>query len=129
MPPLDKAPPWLADLADFAWTQGSYDTSRVQQLEAITALRGKLLASKSDDPWEKFGRWYFADDDARPISPWSTVTLKEYVDALIKLGDRDSLDYAISLSQKIPAWMVKLVPLRAKLGTPAPAASPVKDND
>lgn len=129
MPPLEKAPPWLADLADFAWTQVSYDTSREAQLEAITALRGKLLASKSDEPWEKFGRWYFTDTETRPISPWSTVTLKEYVDELIKLGDRDSLDYAISLSQKIPAWMVKLVPLRAKLGAPAASATPAKDND
>ena len=65
----------------------------------------------------------------RPISPWSTVSLKEYVDGLIALGDKDSLDYAISLSRNIPAFMVKLVPLRNKLDTPAPAAPPSKDKD
>jgi WD40 repeat protein len=132
MPPMKTAPPWLADLAEFGSTQIPYDTLRVPQMDAIKALREKLLASKSDDPWEKFGRWYFTESDVRPISPWSTVTLKEYVDGLIALGDKDSLDYAISLSQGLPAWMVKLVPLRAKLDSKAPGAAtpaPVKDND
>jgi WD40 repeat protein len=129
MPPPEAAPPWLADLADFASTQISYDTLREPDMGEIAALRAKLLASKSGDPWAKFGRWYFAEPDARCISPWSTLTLKEYVDELTAAGDRDSLDYAISLSKNIPAWMVKLVPLREKLGPAAPPASAVKDND
>jgi len=87
-------------------------------------LRAKLLASKSSDPWERFGRWYFLESDVRPISPWSTVSLQKYVNDLVSLGDKDSLDYAISLSQGRPAWMVTLMGLRARLGPPAPSASP-----
>jgi len=114
----------VADLAEFASTQVRYDVERKPSVDKITELRGKLLASTSNDPWEKFGRWYFMEEDVRPISPWSTVSLKEYVDGLVALGDKDSLDYAISLSRNLPAWMVKLVPLRAKFDVPAPA-SPV----
>lgn len=59
----------------------------------------------------------------RPISPWSTVTLQQYVDSLIALGDKDSLDYAASLSHDQPAWMVRIVPLRNKLATATSAKS------
>ncbi len=102
-------------------------------MEVITPLREKLLAATSDDPWERFGRWYFQEIDARPISPWSTVSLKEYVDGLVSLGDKDSLDYAIALSQPIPAWMVKIMALRSKLEDrprrPAHRLASAKDDD
>ena len=39
---------------------------------------------------------------------------------VFKYGDKESLDYAISLSQNLPAWMVKLVPLRAKFDPTPP---------
>ena len=60
----------------------------------------------------------------RPISPWSTVTLKEYVDGLIAAGDRESLDVAVALTEPVPSWMVKIMTLRTKLGAEAPAATP-----
>lgn len=121
MPPGMDPPAWLADLAEFASTQNRYDQSLAPQLDKIEPLREKLLASTSSDPWEKFGHWYFMESDVRPISPWSTLSLKDYVDGLIALGDKNSVDYAISLSQDHPAWMVRLIPLRAKLKTSAPS--------
>ena len=96
-------------------------------MDVIAPLRETLLASKSADPWERFGRWYFSEADTRPISPWSTVGLSEYLGGLAARGDRDSLDYALSLSKSVPAWTVKLMALRAKLGVPSPA--PATDND
>ena len=113
MLPRETPPAWRADLAEFASTQVRYDASREPRLDVVRTLREKLLATTSADPREKFGRWYFAESDVRATSPWSTVRLKEYVDGLAAAGDKDSLDYAISLSQDISAWMVKLVPLRA----------------
>ena len=126
MPPRETPPAWLAELAEFASTQVRYDTLRKPELDRVTELRTQLLASTSNDPWEKFGRWYFLESDVRPISPWSTVSLQEYVDSLIKLGDKDSIDYAISLSQDHPAWMVKLIPLRNKLAEAAASADKTK---
>ena len=55
--------------------------------------------------------------------------MKEYVDGLAALGDRASLDYAISLSQGMPSWTVRLMEQREKLGQTAPAAAASKDND
>ena len=117
IPPQAPAPAWLADLAEFAATQNKYDQSRLPDLVKIRALRTQLLASTSDDPWSVFGRWYFAESDVRPISPWSKIPLEQYVDTLIAAGDKDSLDYAATLSNGHPAWMQKIIPLRAKLTT------------
>jgi hypothetical protein len=77
-------------------------------------LRAELLAAKSNDPWSVFGRWYFSASDVRPISPWSTVGLQQYADALIALGDKDFLDYASTLSYDHPAWMAKIFRMRAE---------------
>jgi WD40 repeat protein len=122
LPPQETPPPWLADLAVFAATQVHYDTLRIADLPSMEQLRSRLLASSSNDPWEKFGRWYFAESDVRPISPWSTVSLKDYVDGYITRGDKESIDYAISLSQDHPDWTIKLLQLRAKLGSQHPSA-------
>ncbi len=125
VPPMKTPPSWLADLAEFASTQVSYDSTRTARLNEmapeITALRQKLQASTSDDPWEKFGHWYFMDDNLRPLSPWSTESIETYVDDLIAQGDKDSLDYAMSLSTNHPVWILKLVKLRAKFNQPTPA--------
>lgn len=127
LPPPGPTPAWVADLADFASMQVKYDESLKPDLAKITALRQTLLDSKSDSAWDKFGQWYFAEGAVRPISPWSTVSLQEYVDSLIAIGDRPSIDYAISLARDQPSWMVKLIPLQAKLGDPAPAPAPDQD--
>lgn len=130
MPPRGTPPPWLADLAEFASTQTRYNASRQPDLAAMQELSTRLLAARSDDPWERFGRWYFTQTDVRPISPWSTVSLQEYVDGLIASGDKDSIDYAISLSRKVPDWMLKLIPMQQKLNEPIPATpSPTRADD
>ena len=102
---------------------------REPRLDLIQELRKHLLTSTASDPWEKFGRWYFMESDVRPISPWSTVSLKEYVDGLIATGGKESLDYALLLSKNLPAWTVKIMALRAKLPSSSPAVAPVKDGD
>lgn len=127
LPPRTDPPDWMLDLATYAASQIRYDVSRAPELEKIGQLRTRLLASTSRDPWERFGKWYFLESDVRPVSPWGTLSLKDYVEDLITLGDKDSLDYAISLSHDRPAWMVRLVPLRAKLNA-APVA-PAKAED
>jgi WD40 repeat protein len=123
IPPHEAPPAWVADLADFAATQIKYNQDQQPDLTRIRLLRTELLASKSNDRWTAFGRWYFSESAVRPISPWSTVSLQQYVDSLIALGDKDSLDYAASLSHDQPAWMVKIVPLRNKLATSASVKS------
>ena len=123
LPPFEPPPTWLPDLAEFAATQTTYDQSHRPDLEKIKLLRVQLLASTGTTRWDVFGRWYFADTERRPISPWSTLSLQEYIDALILRGDKESLEYASSLAQDHPAWMMKIVPLRARFQTAAPPKS------
>jgi len=42
------------------------------------------------------------------------VSLQRYVESLIALGDKESLEFARSLAQDHPAWMIKIVPLLAR---------------
>jgi WD40 repeat protein len=114
-PPHEAPPSWVADLADFAATQNNYNQSKLPDLNKISSLRTQLLSSKSSDPWSTFGRWYFADNTERPISPWSAVSLQQYVDSLIAQGDKESLDFAYVLSRDHPAWLRKIASLRANL--------------
>ncbi len=123
LPSHEPPPVWLADLAEFAATQTRYDQSHSPDLAKIKLLRAQLLASTANDPWEVFGRWYFAESNLRSISPWSTVSLEQYVESLIALGDKESLDYASSLAQDHPAWMMKIVQLRTRHETAAHPAN------
>jgi len=119
VPPHEPAPGWIADVADFASTQTHYNQAQLPDMEKVRLLRSNLLASKATDSWAAFGRWYFSESTVRPISPWSTVTLQQYVESLIARGDKDSLQYAAELSYDHPAWMVKIVPMRNKLDSTA----------
>jgi WD domain, G-beta repeat len=118
-PPHEPAPAWIADLADFASTQTHYNQAELPNMDKVRLLRTNLLASKATDSWATFGRWYFTESTVRPISPWSPVTLQQYVESLIARGDKDSLQYAAELSYDHPAWMVKIVPMRNKLASAA----------
>ncbi len=128
--PQSVPPTWLADLAEFASTQVRYDASREPPYDKVRALRGQLLAVHpgTGASWERFGRWYFLESAQRPISPWSTVSLREHVEGLVALGNKDSLEYALTLTRDLPDLALKITNLLEKL--PAPSADPpAKDND
>ena len=128
--PQDVPPAWLATLAEFASTQVRYDALREPRYDQVRTLRERLLAVRpgTGASWERFGRWYFQESADRPISPWSTVSLREYVEGLAARGDKDSLDYALSFTRDMPDLALKITSLREKLAVPA-AVPPVKDDD
>jgi hypothetical protein len=119
LPPRETPPDWLADLADFGSTHVLYDASRRVDLDKMTRLREKLLAITTPTPWEKFGRWYFLESDVRPVSPWGTLSLQDYVHELMARQDKDSLNYALALSHDHPEWAVQLVSMLANPTAPA----------
>jgi WD40 repeat protein len=115
LPPQQAPPAWVVEVADFAATQNHYNQVIAPDFTQMNAVRSQILASKTDDSWTKFGRWYFADGAERPISPWSSVSLKQYVDTLIEEGEKDSLDYAAAISYDHPDWLQKISVSRTKL--------------
>jgi WD40 repeat protein len=98
--PETTPPEWLPDVLEayvFQYLDES-GTPRIYSAGNFSRIRAERLASTSDDPWEVFGRWLFSDPETRTISPWSSVTVPEYVQRLIAERTPGSLDEAESLS-------------------------------
>ncbi len=113
--PDEDAPIWLADLADFASTLNNYDHSKTPDLVRVDGIKAELALSQATDPWTIFGRWYFTDITQRAVSPWSQLTLEQYVNQLIARGDQASLTYAQALSHPFPSWLARIAATQAKL--------------
>ncbi|WP_162539355.1 WD40 repeat domain-containing protein [Granulicella sp. WH15] len=108
MPPSDLAPVWLADLAEFAASRSRFSQITPPGPSRIEKLQADLLASHVDDPWTRFGRWYFSASSQRGVSPWSKLSMQQYVDQLLGLNTPESLSYARQIAFDHPAWMVKI---------------------
>ncbi|WP_213807721.1 WD40 repeat domain-containing protein [Granulicella sp. dw_53] len=108
LPPSDIAPVWLADLAEFTASRSRFSQSAPHDLSKIEKLRVDLLASQLDDLWTRFGRWYFSAPNQRTVSPWSKLSLQQYIDQLLVLNTKESLSYARQIAFEHPAWMLKI---------------------
>lgn len=115
LPPNEESPSWLADLLDFAAALNNFDHSMQPDTVKIEAVRAQLNSASGSDRWTLFGKWYFADITQRPVSPWSHLSLENYVNLLIARGDRPSLEYAKVLSRPFPSWLAKVNSSLAKL--------------
>jgi WD40 repeat protein len=81
MSPSSDSPNWLPDALEayaFQYLDDS-GTLHVYSAEKFNRIRQERLDSTSNDPWEIFGRWLFSDPETRTISPWSSVTVPDYL--------------------------------------------------
>ncbi|WP_165419863.1 WD40 repeat domain-containing protein [Edaphobacter modestus] len=108
MPPSDLAPGWLADLAEFSGSRSRFAQFGPPDSSGIEKLRANLLASQADDLWTRFGKWYFLAPSQRAVSPWSKLSMEQYIDQLIASNTKESLSYARKIAFEHPAWMVKI---------------------
>ena len=113
--PDEDAPGWLADVAEFASTLTNYDHRETPDLARMDGISSQLTQSQAQDPWTLFGRWYFTAITQRPVSPWSQLTLEQYVNLLVARGDQASLTYAQALSHPFPSWLAKISVAQASL--------------
>ena len=121
--PDQPAPTWLADLAEFAAAQVKYDQRQSPDLVQARTLHTALMSSHAQDDWTRFGQWYFTESEARAISPWSTLTLEDYVNLRIAQGDRESLEEASRLSVDHPAWQARIIPKLEAISKPQVASA------
>jgi len=96
------APKWLPELAE---AMAGYRLNSVVrgQPEGVPAaaylkIRKEVRQSPSSDPFTQWGKWFCADRCARTISPYSTITVPQYVSALTKANTLQSLREAVRLS-------------------------------
>ena len=90
-------PPWLPELAEAVW-QKRIDTRRIIESvpeEELLRLRAVLEQGTSLDLYSRWAKWFFADRSQRTISPFSTVTVPEYIQRRIKENTPESLHEAI----------------------------------
>ena len=96
-------PVWLSQLAEAISgqvinKQGLLGPTHLDRAETINQIRQKLNQAPDNDDWVVWGRWLLADPSTRTISPFSKVTVPEYVEDQIKEGDTVSLEEAERLA-------------------------------
>jgi hypothetical protein len=84
-----KYPDWLLQLAEAISgqtlnQQGLLEPTRLNRVEVLNQIRQKLNQDPGDDDWAVWGRWLLADPATRTISPFSKVTVPEYLENNIK---------------------------------------------
>jgi hypothetical protein len=102
-PVQQKLPDWLFELTEAVSGQllnkrGVLEETKLNRAETIKEIREKLSQDSSGNDWSLLGRWFLADPATRTISPFSKVTVPQYIEDRIKEGTAESLDEAQRLA-------------------------------
>ena len=89
-------PDWLFPLTEaFAGRrlnlQGVLETTGQDPDTVIGGLRQQLDQATGNDDWVVWGRWFLADPTTRTISPYSSMTVPQYIEDRIKENNEVSL--------------------------------------
>jgi WD40 repeat protein/Flp pilus assembly protein TadD len=103
-PAPEKYPDWLISMAETISSQRLNKQNVLEDLgvqngvESLNRLREQLGRQPGDDDWVRWGRWFLADPSTRTISPFSTMTVVQYIENRIKEQTDSSLSEAESLA-------------------------------
>ena len=95
--------------------QGLLEPTRLNRVETLNQLRQKLNQEPGDDDWIVWGRWFLADRATRTISPFSKITVPQYIENRIKEETSQSLDEAEQLAAGNPEVLQKISEARKTL--------------
>jgi hypothetical protein len=118
-------PKWLLLLAKTLSGQvlsheGVLQDRKTDQAGTISLVREELDRAPADDPWAEWGRWFLADPFTRTISPYSRLTMAEYIDNRLKEHTDESLALARRAAEGNVELMKKVNAAQAALQPPAP---------
>jgi WD40 repeat protein len=109
------APTWLGDLAQAV---GGYRISDAGGSEPVTncwdqlaAIRSSLETTNSGTPFTQWGRWFLANRSARTTSPFSAITVEDFVARYIESGKPSYLRDALELQPNNSLALAKLARL------------------
>ena len=100
----EKHPLWLLPLAEAVTgkqltSAGVFEPTRLNRGSVVSNIRQKLNQTPDDkDEWAAWGRWLLADPTTRTISPYSKITVPEYIKSRIKENTTNSLAEAEELA-------------------------------
>jgi WD40 repeat protein len=93
-PPSTVYPDWLLSLATAVCgevlTPGGV-VEYTNQVQALNQFRQTLSQKSGGDDWLVLGRWLLADPSARILSPFSSITLAEWIERRFNDGTLNSL--------------------------------------
>jgi WD40 repeat protein len=112
-PPTPVCPDWLPTLAEAISglalnPQGGLEPTTNDRPAFIACLRETLRAASSNVEWAVWGRWFLGDRPASTISAGSTVTVSEYIDALLNEGTPKSLRDAEQVAAGYPDLLARV---------------------
>jgi len=126
LPPNGETPDWLPQLAEAVARHQMDDLGNIKEVpfDQIKGAKTARLTSMSNDPWEKFGRWFFSEPDARTVSPWSQMTAPDYIQQCIAGYDKDVLIRAKALAYGHPDETAQIT---ARIAQIVPPPEPPSD--
>jgi len=116
----NQTPIWLAQLAEaisgqIINNQGAVAPTKLNQIATLETIRHDLNQSTNTDDWTIWGRWLLADPAERTISPFSKVSVPQYIQDRINENTLESLDEAEPLATGNTNLMAKIAQSRQAL--------------
>jgi len=120
-PSSENHPAWLTQLAEAISgqtlnKQGLLEPTQLKRGVVLDQLQHKLNQEPDDDEWVHWGRWFLADPATRTISPFSKMTVPEYIEDRIKENTAESLDEAEQLASGNADLLKRIAQARQALG-------------
>jgi eukaryotic-like serine/threonine-protein kinase len=93
-------PRWFAELAEAVGRQRLHENGRFEPVAwaELFRLKHEIERSPSEDFYTLWAQWFLADRATRTISPFSSLTVPQYVERRIQDGTLESLQEAVQLS-------------------------------
>ena len=113
MPSEKKLPSWVPELTDAMAGQrlsnrGFFEPLSKDSTQLFSDVREQLSHEPAEDEWAIWGRWFLADRSTRTISPFSKITVPEYIEDRIKENTAESLDEAEQLAVGNPELLRRI---------------------
>jgi WD40 repeat protein len=94
---------------------GVFEPRKEDPGRVLEETRAQLNRGPADGDWTILGHWLLADRSTRTISPFSKITVPEYIGNRIKENTPESLDEAERLSVGNSALLQRIANARAQL--------------
>jgi len=120
VPSGEAWPEWLTRLAEAIAGQhlsdrGIVELPNKESAELIREIKDQLSREPVDDKWAIWGRWFLGDRSTRTITPFSKLTVPEYIRNCIEEHTRESLYEAEQLSAGNAQLLEQIVAARKSL--------------
>lgn len=120
MPAPEAWPKWLPRLAEAVAGEhlnahGLFEPLTQSPNEVLKEIKEQLRREPVDDEWATWGRWFLADRSKRTISPFSRITVPQYIQNRITDNTAASLDEAEQLAVGNAELLNRITTARAAL--------------